>query len=498
MHIVSDLTIQEDTVVTIQDVSVRYRVPRESVSGLKEFAIRLLQRRAGFEDFWALRDISFAVQQGEVFGIIGSNGSGKSTLLKVISRVLHPINGRVVVRGQIAPLLELGAGFHNELTGMENIYLNGALLGHSRKEINELIPGIIEFSEIGDFINAPIRTYSTGMVARLGFSVATCTRPDVLLVDEVLSVGDARFASKCLDRMYAYQEQGTTIIIVSHSMSTIETFCDRGLWIEHGHQRALGDAAEVVGLYMEEAAPADAEAPVYSLPGSTEAEAWKNDFKSLELEGIYATQDIFDPRQGTLSAWIKFPEDQSAPTCAVFHTDDSRYILYLSSTAAGTLGQIKPVIIARAGGNQRALDTFYGQNLFPEVSAPVNTPNGHPGLKLKKNEWHMVTMVWRGLPEGELQLFVNGQLIGARQYHPRYDDGRPRATELAAGLRPQSWSGEFIKDESGAITDARPESTLAVQDSGMGVEDIRLYRIALHVNDILKLYFFTNPNNQPE
>lgn len=236
-------------VVTLENVSVVYRVPRERVSGIKEYAIRFLQRRLEYEEFNALKNVSFEIQKGEVFGVIGRNGSGKSTMLKVMARVLQPTRGRIVARGRIAPLLELGAGFHPELTGRENVFLNMALLGFSQHETEELLPSIMEFAEIQDFIDAPIRTYSTGMVARLGFSVATSRRPQILLVDEVLSVGDGPFQEKCIERMRSYQTMGTTIIIVSHSMPTIETFCSRALWLDHGEIKALGPVHEVVRGY---------------------------------------------------------------------------------------------------------------------------------------------------------------------------------------------------------------------------------------------------------
>ncbi len=228
---------------------MRYRVPRERVSGIKEFAIRALQRRLEFEDFWALQDVNFQVQRGEVFGIIGRNGAGKSTMLKVMARVLQPTRGRVVMRGRLAPLLELGGGFHSELVGRENVYLNMALLGYSSKQTDELFQAIVDFSEIGDFIDAPLRTYSTGMIARLGFAVATCVRPDILLVDEVLSVGDGRFQEKCLARMNSFQKQGTTIVIVSHSMATIQSFCNRALWLDAGQPRVVGDVSQVITQY---------------------------------------------------------------------------------------------------------------------------------------------------------------------------------------------------------------------------------------------------------
>jgi ABC-2 type transport system ATP-binding protein/lipopolysaccharide transport system ATP-binding protein len=239
----------QEPVIRFENVAVLYRVPHERVSGIKEYAVRMLQRRISYDEFWALQEISFQVGRGEVFGVIGRNGAGKSTMLKVMARVLHPTKGRVVMRGKIAPLLELGAGFHPELTGRENVYLNSALLGYTRKQVNEMFPAILDFAEIGDFINAPLRTYSTGMVARLGFSVATCARPDILLVDEVLSVGDSRFQEKCLERINSFQALGTTTVIVSHSMQTIQNFCSRALWLDQGRAGAIGDVSEVVRSY---------------------------------------------------------------------------------------------------------------------------------------------------------------------------------------------------------------------------------------------------------
>jgi ABC-type polysaccharide/polyol phosphate transport system ATPase subunit len=197
-----------------------------------------------------LTDVSFEVFRGEVFGVVGRNGAGKSTMLKVMARVLHPTRGRVVMCGRVAPLLELGAGFHPELTGRENVYLNSSLLGYTRKQVDSLFSSILDFAEIGDFIEAPLRTYSTGMVARLGFSVATCMRPDILLVDEVLSVGDSRFQEKCLARMNSFQELGTSIVIVSHNMETVKNFCSRALWLNHGQAEVIGPVSEVIKGYI--------------------------------------------------------------------------------------------------------------------------------------------------------------------------------------------------------------------------------------------------------
>jgi ABC-2 type transport system ATP-binding protein/lipopolysaccharide transport system ATP-binding protein len=182
----------------MEHVSVQYRLPTERIGTFREYFIRLLQKKITIRTFNALDDVSFQVKKGEVFGFIGDNGAGKSTLLKVVARVLRPYKGRVVVRGKVAPLLELGAGFHPELTGRENIYLNGSLLGHSRKQMEEVYPEIVEFSELGDFIDAPIRTYSSGMYARLGFAVETAYQPEILIVDEILAVGDESFQKNAI------------------------------------------------------------------------------------------------------------------------------------------------------------------------------------------------------------------------------------------------------------------------------------------------------------
>ena len=235
--------------VIFEGVSVSYRVPKEKLSGIKEFVIRWLQRRLQYDHFWALKEVNCQVEKGEVFGVVGRNGAGKSTLLKIVARILQPTRGRMVSQGKIAPFLELGAGFHPELTGKENIFLNGALLGFSRKEIARSIDEMITFAAIGDFIDAPIRTYSTGMIARLGFSVATTIRPDILLIDEVLSVGDALFQEKCVKRMNEFRDQGTTIILVSHDLNLVETFCEHAIWVDHGEILRAGLAAEVVADY---------------------------------------------------------------------------------------------------------------------------------------------------------------------------------------------------------------------------------------------------------
>lgn len=238
-----------DPTICLESVSVKYVFPVERLQSFKEYAIRSLQRRIIRNEFWALREVSLEIRRGETFGIVGRNGAGKSTLLKVISRVMRPTSGRVVVRGRVAPLLELGAGFHPELTGRENVFLNGTLLGMSTAEIDRLFPEIVEFAEIGDFIDAPLRTYSTGMGARLGFAVATARRPDILLIDEVLSVGDMGFQEKCKARIDSFRQQGTTILLIAHSPQLIREVCARAAWLDGGRGRAYGAVDAVLDAY---------------------------------------------------------------------------------------------------------------------------------------------------------------------------------------------------------------------------------------------------------
>jgi len=244
-------TPENDTAFFLENISVSYYLPEEKIASIKEYAIRRLQGKIKYNSFLALDKISMSVKKGEIFGILGRNGAGKSTLLKVLARVLSPTEGRVWIKGQVYPLLQLGAGFHPELTGIENVYLNGVLLGHTKKEIQEKLPEIADFSEIGNFINAPLRTYSSGMMARLGFSVATAWIPDILILDEVLAVGDAAFVKKCSNRMKSFRESGATIIIVSHSINIVAELCQRAALLEHGKLIAFGEAGEVSEKYRK-------------------------------------------------------------------------------------------------------------------------------------------------------------------------------------------------------------------------------------------------------
>ena len=228
---------------------MRYRAPTERFATFKEYMIRLVQGRVRHAEFMAVNHISLDIYPGEVFGVIGQNGAGKSTLLKVAARVLPPTEGRVVIKGWTAALLELGAGFHPELTGRENIFLNGAILGFTQKEMAALFDQVVDFSELGEFIEAPMRTYSSGMWTRLGFAVATVQRPDILLVDEVLSVGDEAFQKKSFRRIQEFREKGTTILLVSHSMDAVETMCQRAAWLDHGVLKFLGEPKDVINAY---------------------------------------------------------------------------------------------------------------------------------------------------------------------------------------------------------------------------------------------------------
>ncbi len=231
--------------VSLEQVSVRFRVPHERIPSIKEYAIRHLRRRLRYEDFWALRGLDLTVGRNEVLGITGPNGSGKSTLLKVVARVLRPTTGRVRVWGRVAPLLELSAGFDIELTGRENVYLAGATLGFGRRDVDGRLGRIVEFAGLGEFIDAPLRTYSSGMMARLGFAVATDVQPDLLLLDEVLSVGDAAFREKSLARIRGFMENGSATLLVSHSYEMLQRLCNRVIVLREGQIVQSGSPAEV-------------------------------------------------------------------------------------------------------------------------------------------------------------------------------------------------------------------------------------------------------------
>lgn len=243
---------QDSVAVRVSHASVRFNMASERVDNLKEYFIKLIKKELMFKEFMALRDISFEVKKGEAWGIIGTNGSGKSTLLKLICGILKPYSGTVEVNGSIAPMIELGAGFDGDLTASENIFLNGAVLGYDKKFMQDHFNEIVEFAELQDFLEMPIKNYSSGMAARLGFAIATVVRPDILICDEVLAVGDYAFQQKCERRMNEMRQEGTTLLYVSHSIESVKEVCDHALWLDKGIVRQIGDVSEVAEAYMGE------------------------------------------------------------------------------------------------------------------------------------------------------------------------------------------------------------------------------------------------------
>ena len=232
-------------------ITVSYRMAHDKIQSIKEYLVALLKHKLKYEEFLALNDVSFEIKKGEVIGIIGNNGAGKSTLLKVISGILTPTKGKVSLKGNVVPMLELGSGFDFDLTGRENIFLNGAILGYSESFLKSKYDEIVAFSELGDFINHPVRNYSSGMVMRLAFSIASLVNPDILIVDEILAVGDAAFQEKSYARMMDMMSHGTTVLLVSHNIDQIRRLCDRVIWLDHGRIVAEGNTAEICDRYIQ-------------------------------------------------------------------------------------------------------------------------------------------------------------------------------------------------------------------------------------------------------
>jgi lipopolysaccharide transport system ATP-binding protein len=240
-----------EQVIIAENISVRFNLATENINNLKEYVVKMLKGKLMFQEFYALQDVSLTVKKGEAWGIIGANGSGKSTLLKVICKVLKPYKGTLKVIGSIAPLIELGAGIDGELTARENIFLNGIILGYSKKFMHAHFDEIVEFAELHQFLDTPVKNFSSGMAARLGFSIATVVRPDILIVDEVLAVGDYAFQQKCMKRMNEMLSSGTTLLFVSHSIETVLQLCNKALWLEHGKTVMQGRADKVCSAYAE-------------------------------------------------------------------------------------------------------------------------------------------------------------------------------------------------------------------------------------------------------
>ena len=241
----------EENIIEVNNVSMEFFLPNEKVDNLKEFFIRLVKGKMEKKKHKVLDNISFSVKKGESIGLIGHNGAGKSTLLKILTGIMRPTEGSVMVKGKVAPLLNLGAGFDNEASARENVYLNGAILGYSKREIEHKYKEIVDFAELHDHMNMPLKNFSSGMVARLGFAIAIDVNPDILLVDEILSVGDENFRKKCAAKIDELRAKGVTFVIVSHNMSQIKNLCQKAVWIEDSHMRAYGDSKEVCDKYIE-------------------------------------------------------------------------------------------------------------------------------------------------------------------------------------------------------------------------------------------------------
>ena len=238
-----------NTIIDVKNVSMMFNLSKDKITGLKEYVVKALKRQLFYEEFWALKNVSFTVNKGEVFGIMGLNGAGKSTLLKIIAGVFKPTKGYVRVDGELAPLLELGAGFDSEFSARDNVYMNGAMFGHSPAYMDTKYKGIMDFAELWDFEDVAIKNYSSGMVARLGFAVATSVEPDILIIDEILGVGDYKFQEKCGQRINHMIKQGITVLLVSHSIDTIKKMCSRALLLKKGEVVCSGDIHEVCDTY---------------------------------------------------------------------------------------------------------------------------------------------------------------------------------------------------------------------------------------------------------
>lgn len=251
MKIKDGKELKNEYAVVVNNATVRFNMASEKIDNLKEYFVKLMKHELMFKEFFALQGVSIKIQKGEAWGIIGTNGSGKSTLLKLICGILKPYQGNIVINGSIAPLIELGAGFDGDLTARENIFLNGAVLGYDRNFMQFHFKELVEFAELDDFLDMPIKNYSSGMAARLGFAIATIVKPDILICDEVLAVGDYAFQQKCEKKMCELREGGTTLLFVSHSIDSVKEICDHALWLNKGHIQKSGLAEEVCNAYMD-------------------------------------------------------------------------------------------------------------------------------------------------------------------------------------------------------------------------------------------------------
>ncbi len=242
----------KETLIDVRDVSMRFKLPSEKIDNVKEYVIKFIKRKIEYLDFWVLNDVNLQVKRGESLALIGRNGAGKSTLLRLIAGIMTPTKGKVYTKGVMAPLLKLGAGFDMNASGKENIFLNGAILGYSKKEMQTKYERIVEFSGLEAFINVPLKNYSSGMLTRLGFSIAVDVKPDILLIDEILAVGDAPFQKKCADKIQELQKDGVTFIVVSHNMAQVKKLCQKAVWLKEGKIFMYGDCNSIADAYLED------------------------------------------------------------------------------------------------------------------------------------------------------------------------------------------------------------------------------------------------------
>jgi len=303
-------------VIDIKNVSMNFRLANDRILSLKEYVIKRVSNKLTYKHFHALSDVSFSIQKGEVIGIIGNNGAGKSTLLKIISGILTPTKGNVKVSGNIAPMLELGAGFDMDLTARENIFLNGAILGYSKQYLTEKFSEIVDFSELHDFLDVPIRNFSSGMIMRLAFSIATLVDPDILIVDEILSVGDAKFQKKSAKRMFELMSGGTTVIMVSHSIEQIRQMCSRVIWLDKGSIRMIGNSIEVCKAYLSE----QTDTPPSSMSNNSYTENLYSPTQITKIDNQYFIVDcwhhrvIYNPNiSDTIAGWTMLCDNVHTP-----------------------------------------------------------------------------------------------------------------------------------------------------------------------------------------
>ncbi len=290
------------TAIRVEGVSKKFRLQTDKAHSVKELVTRR-DRSAGVDEFWALRDVSLEIDEGSMFALVGHNGCGKSTLLRCIAGIYRPTEGQVQVNGRISTLLELGAGFHPDLTGRENVYMNATILGMSRKQIDKAFDEIVEFAGVQEFIDSPVKIYSSGMYIRLGFSVAVHVHPEILIIDEVIAVGDEEFQRKCFDHLYELRKEGVTIVVVTHGMGTVETMCDGAAWLDHGHLMLKGDAGEVASAYLERVNEREMERRVEVASRAEAENAAEDDREAWFGEDIQIREVFFTDASGERVDW---------------------------------------------------------------------------------------------------------------------------------------------------------------------------------------------------